>query len=182
MDRWGRAQPTCSRYAVPVAGKKKKTSSEKHAADGTRMIAQNKRVRYEYEILETHECGIVLKGTEVKSLREGRCSLAEAFGLFKRGELWLVGANIPEYRCGNVHNHAPARDRKLLLHKKTLQDLERKVRDKGITLAPVSLYFLGSRLKLELALVRGKKLHDKRSTERDRSDKRDMDRAFSRRR
>ena len=129
------------------------------------MIAQNKRVRYEYEILETHECGIVLRGTEVKSLREGRCSLAEAFGMFKRSELWLVNANIPEYRCGNVHNHAPARDRKLLLHKKVLRDLERKARDKGITLAPVSLYFQGSLLKLELALVRGKKRHDKRSTE-----------------
>lgn len=165
-----------------MAGKKKKGAATKHAADGTRVIAQNKRVRYEYEILETHECGLVLKGTEVKSLREGRCSIVEAFGMFKRGELYMVGATIPEYRCGNVHNHKPARDRKLLLHKKTLVDLERKVKDTGITLAPVSLYFLGSRLKLELALVRGKKLHDKRSTERERSDKRDMDRAFSRRR
>ena len=145
-----------------MAGKKKKGGGKAHAPDGTRVIAQNKRVRYEYEILESHECGLVLTGTEVKSLREGRCSLAEAFGLFKRGELWLVGANIPEYRCGNVHNHKPARDRKLLLHKKTLRDLERKVRDKGITLAPVSLYFNGSRVKLEMALVRGKKLHDKR--------------------
>ncbi len=146
------------------------------------MIAQNKRVRYEYEILESHECGLVLRGTEVKSLREGRCSIVQAFGMFQRSELWLMGATIPEYRCGNVHNHAPARDRKLPLHKKTLVDLERKVRDKGITLAPVSIYFQGSRVKLELALVRGKKMHDKRNTERERSDKRDIDRAFSRRR
>ena len=165
-----------------MAGKKKKPGSERHAPDGTRLITQNKRVRYEYEILESHECGLVLRGTEVKSLREGRCSIVEAFGMFKRGELWLVGATIPEYRCGNVHNHKPARDRKLLLHKRVLVDLERKVKDKGITLAPVSLYFQGSRLKLEIALVRGKKLHDKRSTERERSDKRDIDRAFSRRR
>ena len=132
--------------------------------------------------LEEHECGLVLRGTEVKSLREGRCSLAEAFGLFKRGELWLVGANIPEYRCGNVHNHSPARDRKLLLHKRTLVDLERKVKDKGITIAPVALYFNGSRVKLQIALVRGKKLHDKRQTQRERDDKREIDRALSRRR
>lgn len=165
-----------------MAGKKKKSAGKAHAADGTRVIARNKRVRFEYEILETHECGLVLTGTEVKSLREGRCSLAEAFGLFKRGELWLMGATIPEYRCGNVYNHKPDRARKLLLHKKTLRDLERKVRDKGITLAPVAIYFKGARVKLELSLVRGKKLHDKRQSQRERTDQRDIDRALTRRR
>lgn len=162
--------------------KAKKKGAGGHDPDGIRIVARNKRVRHEYEILETHECGMVLTGTEVKSLREGRCSIAEGFGLFRKGELWFLGATIPEYRCGNVHNHAPARERKLLLQKRTLRDLERKVREKGITLSPTALYFKGSLVKLELALVRGKKLHDKRESERARDDKRDMDRAMSRRR
>ena len=165
-----------------MAKKKKKASKTTHDADGVRVIARNKRVRYEYEILEEFECGLVLTGTEVKSLRAGQCSLAEAYGLFKKGELYLHGATIPEYRCGNVHNHEPTRARKLLLHRRELFGLEKKVKERGMTLAPVALYFRGSRVKLELALVRGKKHHDKRQSERERSDKREMDREMSRRR
>lgn len=152
------------------------------ATDKRRVIAENRRARHDYEILDTLECGLALAGTEVKSLRQGKASIAEAFALERRGELWLIGAHIPEYAFGNVNNHAPLRDRKLLVHRRELATWDRKVREKGITIVPLTLYFKGPLVKLSIALARGRKLHDKREREREKTDLREMDRAASRRR
>lgn len=152
------------------------------AADKRRVIAENRRARHDYEFLETLECGLALVGTEVKSLRQGKASIAEAFALVRRGELWLIGAHIPEYAFGNVHNHAPVRDRKLLVHRRELAAWDRKVREKGVTIVPLTLYFKGPLVKLSIALARGRKVHDKREREREKTDRREMDRALSRRR
>lgn len=154
--------------------------------DAPRQVASNKRARHEYLVLEELECGIVLTGTEVKSLRGGRCSLAEAYvTLTERGgrlEMDLVNAHIPEYAQGNVHNHVPTRTRRLLAHTREMRAWFKRVREKGITIVPLEVYFRGSLVKLKVALVQGKKLHDKRQTERERTDQREMDRALGRRR
>ncbi len=152
------------------------------APTGPRPIAQNRRARHEFEILEELECGIELKGTEVKSLRAGHGSIAESYAHFKRGELYLLGAHIPEYAHGNVHNHDPLRERKLLAHRRELASWDRKVREKGVTIVPLALYFKGARVKVALALARGKKLYDKREAQREREDRRAIERAMSRRR
>ena len=131
-----------------------------------RLIAQNRKARFEFEVLDTLECGIALQGTEVKSLRKGECTLGEAYASIRNGELWLINCHIPEYAQGNIHNHVPARDRKLLAHKKEIAGWFAKVKEKGMTIVPLALYFIGSRIKLELALCKGKKLYDKRETER----------------
>lgn len=152
-------------------------------SDGAiRPVAQNRRARHEFHVLEALECGIVLTGTEVKSLRAGHCSLAEAYGRIKAGELWLVNANIPEYSHGNIHNHEPARERKLLVSRRTIAGWDRRVREKGTTLVPLALYFKGHLVKVEMALVTGKKLHDKREDLKRKEAKRDVDRAVGRRR
>lgn len=147
-----------------------------------RLIAENRRARHEFELLDTLECGLELRGTEVKSLRQGKCSIAEAYALVKGGELWLIGSHIPEYTHGNLNNHPPTRPRKVLLHRRQLAQWSDKVKVKGITLIPLALYFLGPRVKLELALGRGRKLYDKREREREKFDQRQIDRAMSRRR
>lgn len=147
-----------------------------------RSIARNKRARFEYEILDELECGIVLTGTEVKSLRQGHCSIVEAFGRIRGGELWLVGANIPEYAHGNVFNHAPVRDRKLLAHRRELEKWHKRVKEKGVAIVPLELYFSGSRVKVQIGLGRGKRMHDKRESERARTDRREIERAMGRRR
>jgi SsrA-binding protein len=145
-----------------------------------RMIATNRRATFEYHVLEELECGIALTGTEVKSLRAKECSIAEAFGMVRNGEMWLLGMHIPEYAQGNVHNHAPARDRKLLLHKKEIQKWHAQVKERGMTIVPLAIYFKGSRAKVAIALCKGKKLYDKREDKRAKDDKREMDRAMSR--
>jgi SsrA-binding protein len=150
--------------------------------DQERQIAGNKRARFEFEILEELECGMVLTGTEVKSLRGDHGSIAEAYGLIRNGELFLIGSHIPEYKQGNVHNHAPARERKLLVSRHDIDRWYERVKVKGITIVPLSLYFKGSRVKIKMALARGKKLYDKRATQREKDDKREMDRATMRRR
>jgi len=147
-----------------------------------RRIADNRKARFEYEVLEELECGIELTGTEVKSLRQGQCSLQEAFGLIKHHQLWLIHATIPEYTQGNVHNHVPARDRRLLAHKREIQGWFAKVREKGMTIVPLSIYFRDSRVKVLMALCRGKKLYDKRAATKDREDKREIERATKRQR
>lgn len=147
-----------------------------------RTIASNRRARHEYHLLSEVECGMVLRGTEVKSLRQGRASIAEAYGLIRRGELYLVGATIPEYTHGNVFNHEPARERKLLLHKKELAQWDRAVREKGVTVVPLELFFSGHLVKIRMALAKGKKLYDKRETERTKDARRDIDREMGRRR
>lgn len=147
-----------------------------------RVLAQNRKARHEYEILEELECGVELTGTEVKSLRDGGGSIAESYAMVKRGELWLVGSHVPEYRQGNVFNHVTDRDRRLLAHRREIDQWYKRVKEKGMTMVPLSLYFKGPRVKLLLGLCRGKKLHDKRATLKERDDRRDIERALSRRR
>lgn len=147
-----------------------------------RTIASNRKARHEFLVLEELECGIALVGTEVKSLRQGRASIAEAFAVVKSDELWLIGAHIPEYAQGNVHNHPPTRERKLLLHRRELVKWHKKVREKGVTMVPLELYFSGARVKVLLGLCRGKRMHDKRQAQRERDDKREVDRAMRRNR
>ena len=143
---------------------------------GEKLIVDNRRARHDYELLERFEAGLVLTGTEVKSLRQGRVSLGQAFGDLRDGELWLVGAEIATYDQGNIANHEPARDRKLLLHRSELASLYGKVREKGLTLVPTRMYWKDGRAKVELALARGKQSIDKR---RDIA-KRDADRQIQR--
>lgn len=145
-----------------------------------RVIAVNRKARFEYHILEELECGIVLTGTEVKSLRQGGPSIDEGYALVKNGELWLLNANIPEYAQGNVHNHAPKRDRKLLAKQLEIDKWFAQVREQGMTIVPLSLYFRGSRVKVLLALCKGKKLYDKRQDKKDKDDKRSIERAMRR--
>jgi SsrA-binding protein len=147
-----------------------------------RLIAGNKRARFEYHVIEELECGIALKGTEVKTLRAGHCSIQEAWGQIRGNELFLVGASIPVYAQGNVHNHVPDRDRKLLAKRREIDAWHSQVKEKGVTIVPPSIYFSGSRVKVRLALCKGKKLYDKRADRKEKDDKREIDRAMTRRR
>jgi SsrA-binding protein len=142
-----------------------------------RPIASNRRARHEYSILETYETGLVLRGTEVKSLRAGLVNFKDSYATVRNGEVWLLGCHINPYSHGTDANHDPERDRKLLLHAKEISRLTGKIAERGLTLVPLKLYFKRGRAKLELGLGRGKKLHDKRSTLREREVKREMDRA-----
>ena len=143
---------------------------------GTKLISDNRRARHEYELLERVEAGLVLTGTEVKSLREGRVTLQHAFAEERRGELWLVGASIASYTKGGIANHEPERPRKLLLHRREIDRFAGRARERGLTLVPTKLYFKDGRAKVEIALARGKELRDKR---RDIA-KRDADRQIER--
>ncbi len=144
---------------------------------GQKLIARNRRARYEFEILETIEAGIVLQGTEVKSLRDGQASLNEAYARTRAGEVWLIGCHIPEYHAGSFANHLPTRPRKLLLSRKEIDKLETRVTQKGQTLVPLSIYFNERGIaKVEIAVAKGKKLHDKRQATKDREVKRDLER------
>src|SRR5436853_2236750 len=135
-----------------------------------RVVVQNRKARFNYQIGETFEAGIVLTGTEVKSLRQGKAAIAESYADARRGEIWLVNANIPEYLQGGRFNHPPKRMRKLLLHRRQINKLIGAVEREGMTLVPLKLYFNEKgRAKVELGLARGKKLHDKRETEKKRS-------------
>ena len=145
---------------------------------GIKQIAENRRARYDYELLERFEAGIVLTGTEVKSLRDGRVTLAQAYADVRGNEVWLLGAEIAVYDHGNTTNHDPTRERKLLLHKKEIATLTGKVKEKGQTLVPTKLYFKDGKVKVELALGRGKEKGDKRRTIADRDAKRQIDRAL----
>jgi SsrA-binding protein len=149
---------------------------------GEKLIVDNRRARHDYELLERFEAGLVLTGTEVKSLRQGRVTLGQAFADLREGELWLVGAEIATYDQGNIANHEPARDRKLLLHRSELSSLYGKVREKGLTLVPTRMYWKDGRAKVELALARGKQTIDKRRDIAKREADRDMQRALKSRR
>ena len=149
---------------------------------GTKLIAQNKKARHDYAISDTYEAGIVLTGTEVKSLRAGRASLIASYAGVKDGEVWLHGVHIPEYTEGTWNNHTPRRVRKLLLHRDEIAKMLGKLRDDGVTLVPLSLYFKGGRAKLELGIGRGRKHYDKRQVIAERDSKRDADRAMAARR
>ncbi|MBL8863376.1 MAG: SsrA-binding protein SmpB [Planctomycetes bacterium] len=147
-----------------------------------RRIAENRKARFEYELLEELECGIVLTGTEVKSLRSGGGSIQEAYAMVRGTGLWLVKSHIPEYKQGNVHNHEPGRERKLLASAREIARWHAAAKEKGVTMVPLSMYFRGSRVKVLLGLCRGKKLHDKRATLKEREDRREVQRASGRRR
>ncbi|WP_390898152.1 SsrA-binding protein SmpB [Pseudoramibacter alactolyticus] len=130
--------------------------------DAIKIVAKNRKARHDYFINDTYECGLVLTGTEVKSLRQGKASLKESFADFRDGELWVYQMNIAPYEQGNIYNQDPLRVRKLLLHKRELRRLIGLKQRDGYTLVPLSLYFKNGRVKLELALAKGKKLYDKR--------------------
>jgi SsrA-binding protein len=141
-------------------------------------IARNKRARLDYEIFETWEAGIVLSGTEVKSLRNGRVQIGDAYGVVTDGEVWLLNAHIAPYEQGNIWNHVPTRTRKLLLHQKEIRSLIGAVERKGLTLVALEMYFKHGRAKVRIGLGRGKKLHDKRADLKEKDDQRDMQRAL----
>ena len=151
--------------------------------DGTRLIADNRRARFEYEVLERVEAGLVLTGAEVKSARAGHVQLGQAYADIRGGEAWLVGASIAEYAPGGgAFAHQPERDRKLLLHRREIDSLYGKVREKGLTLVPTRMYFKDGKVKVELALARGRERADKRRVIAERDAKRQMERALRRRR
>jgi SsrA-binding protein len=147
---------------------------------GRKVIAQNKKARHDYSISDVIECGMVLTGTEVKSLRAGRASLIDGFAMVNDVELWLMGVHIPEYTEGTWTNHTPRRDRKLLVHKNELNKLIGKLKDSGTTLVPLQLYFKDGRAKVEIAVARGKKAHDKREAIKEREADREVSRVVSR--
>ncbi len=144
----------------------------------SKVIASNRKARHDYEILDTYEAGMVLTGTEVKSLREGKASLVDGFGQFYRGELFIENIYIPEYLNGSWTNHAARRRRKLLLHRQELTKIERRIAETGLTVVPLSLYFKEGRAKLEIGVARGKREYDKRQTLREKQDNRDALRAM----
>jgi len=148
---------------------------------GRTMIAQNRKARHDYAIQDTFEAGLVLQGTEVKSLRAGRASLVDAYGRIKDGEVWLEGMHVPEYTEGTWTNHEPRRPRKLLLHRSEIEKLIGKTKESGLTLVPLSLYFKDGKAKVEIALARGKRSYDKRATLAERDARREVERATGRR-
>ncbi|MGW3624504.1 SsrA-binding protein SmpB [Streptomyces sp. NPDC000880] len=146
---------------------------------GRKLIAQNKKARHDYQILDTYECGLVLTGTEVKSLRQGRASLVDGFVQIDGHEAWLHNVHVPEYTQGTWTNHSARRKRKLLMHRAEIDKLESKSQETGHTIVPLVLYFKDGRAKVEIALAKGKKEYDKRQTLREKQDQRETDRAIS---
>lgn len=158
--------------------KKKKTTTA--GADG-QVVASNRKARHDYTILDTYECGIVLLGTEIKSLRDGKASLIDAFATVDDGEVWLRNLHVPEYAMGTWTNHSPKRTRKLLLHRREIDSIMGKVRDGNKTLIPLKLYFKDGRLKVELGLAQGKQDYDKRQDIKRRTEEREVVRDLGRR-
>jgi SsrA-binding protein len=157
-------------------------NEKKKEDDGIKVICRNKRAFHEYHIDHSLECGIVLTGTEVKSLREGTSSLEDAYAKIEDGELWLIGSDIPEYSMGNRMNHKPKRPRKLLLHRREIAGFAGKASQRGYTLVPLRMYFKNGKAKVELAVASGKKLHDKREALKKADAQREIKRAMSNRR
>ena len=141
------------------------------------VFAENRKARHDYTVLETIECGIVLSGTEVKSVRHGEVSLAGAYGAVLRGELWLLGADIAAYKFGNRFNHEPKSQRKLLVHAKEIRELQLKTEAKGLTLVPLKVFLKHGKIKVDLGVCRGKQLHDKRDALKKKDLRRDLERA-----
>jgi SsrA-binding protein len=157
-------------------------AKKKDEDDGVKLICRNRRAFHEYHILEKLECGIVLTGTEVKSLREGTANLEDAYAKLDGGEVWLIGSDIPEYAMGNRLNHKPKRPRKLLLHRREISKFAAKATDRGHTLVPLRMYFKEGRAKVEIAVARGKQLHDKRQASKNADAQREIRRAMTDRR
>jgi SsrA-binding protein len=156
--------------------KSKKSADDKNE----RVIADNRKARHHYLVLDTLECGIVLTGSEVKSLRSGQLSLDEAYGRVEGDEVWLVGANIAEYSYAHALNHVPKRRRKLLMHRREIRKFAGQAFEKGLTLVPLKMYFKQGRAKVLIGVCRGKQKHDKRESMKERDMKRDIDRAMRR--
>lgn len=168
---------------APTQGKQgKKAQQGKGAQQDKKVVASNRRARHDYSIEDVVEAGLMLTGTEVKSLRAGRATLADGYAMITDGEVWLHGVHIPEYSLGTWTNHEPRRVRKLLLHRKEITKLARATAEGGLTLVPLSLYFRDGRAKIELALARGKRSYDKRQELARRDAAREVERAFRRRR
>jgi SsrA-binding protein len=148
---------------------------------GRKLVAQNRKARHDYHIDDVYEAGLVLTGTEVKSLRAGHANLDDGYAPIRDGELWLAGEHIPEYPEGTWTNHEPRRERKLLLHRAEILRLIGKTKEGGVTLVPIALYFKDGRAKIEIALARGKRSYDKRQALAEKQSKREMQRALSRR-
>ncbi|GAA2460408.1 MULTISPECIES: SsrA-binding protein SmpB [Streptomyces] len=157
----------------------KNTGKDKEKDSKRKLVAQNKKARHDYLIIDTYECGLVLTGTEVKSLRQGRASLVDGFVQIDGGEAWLHNVHVPEYAQGTWTNHSARRKRKLLLHRVEIDKLESKSGESGHTIVPLALYFKDGRAKIEIALAKGKKEYDKRQTLREKQDRRETDRAIS---
>ena len=156
--------------------------AKKDEADGIKIICRNKRAFHEYEVFDALECGLVLTGTEVKSLRDGNGSLEDAYAKIEGGEVWLLGSDIPEYSMGNRMNHKPKRPRKLLLHRREIGKFAGKASQRGFTLVPLKMYFKDGRAKVELAVCRGRQLHDKRQVQKKADAQKEIRRALSDRR
>lgn len=139
-----------------------------------KSICENRKARFNYEILEKFEAGIVLMGSEVKSLREGRGNLSDSYAMVSKGEVWLVGSHIAKYPAANQFNHEEKRERKLMLHRREIDKLTGKIQEKGLTLVPLAMYFKGGKVKVSLGLGKGKKLHDKRETKKRRESEREL--------
>ncbi|SMC27823.1 SsrA-binding protein [Desulfacinum hydrothermale DSM 13146] len=144
--------------------------------DGIKIVCQNKKARHDFEIVETVEAGLVLQGTEVKSLREGRANLKDSYAKIRGGEVWLYDVHISPYPHASYNNHEPERTRKLLLHRREIRRLLGKTQEKGLTLVPLKIYFKRGKAKVELALARGKKAYDKRQRIKEKEEAREMDR------
>jgi SsrA-binding protein len=142
--------------------------------DGVKVIVKNRKARFDYTIVDEVEAGVVLQGTEVKSLRDGKIQLADAYAMIDNGQAYLHHAHIAEYTNGNIYNHDPIRTRKLLLHRREIDRLNSKVREKGLTLIPLDVYFKNGRVKINLGLCKGKAHYDKRAAIRERDEKRDL--------
>jgi SsrA-binding protein len=152
----------------------------KEADDGIKIICRNKRAFHEYNLFDTLECGVVLTGTEVKSLRDGSASLEDAYAKITDGEVWLMNCDIPEYAMGNRLNHKPKRPRKLLMHRREIAKFAGKASERGFTLVPLKMYFKAGRAKVELAVARGKQHHDKREDQKKAEAQREISRAMKR--
>jgi SsrA-binding protein len=150
-------------------------------SESKKLISKNRKAFHDYEVVETLEAGIVLQGTEVKSIREGRVNLKDSFATVKNGELWMEHCHISPYEQGNIYNHEPMRSRKLLMHKRQIAKLAGEVARKGMTLVPLSMYFLDGKVKVEIAVARGKKSYDKRETEKRKAVDRDIQQEMKRR-
>lgn len=143
--------------------------------EGIKIIANNKKASYEYFLSDFLECGIVLQGTEIKSLRVNGASLSDSYVIIRNGEMFILGMNIAQYDKGNIFNHEPTRTRKLLLHKEEIEKYNRKVQEKGFTIMASKIYFRNGKAKVEIALAKGKKLYDKREVEKNKSVNREID-------
>jgi SsrA-binding protein len=160
-----------------MAGKQS-DNQDQDGRNRDRVVASNRKARHEYFVLESIEAGIVLTGTEIKSIREGKVTLTEAYARIENGELWLIGAHISPYSHGNRQNHDPDRPRKLLVHRSQIADIREATEQKGMTTVPLRMYLKQGRAKVEIGIVRGKKLYDKRDSEAERESRRDIERAI----